>query len=157
MIHPILEGLRLRGSLHIRQLDADGKVLREETIDNLIVNAGKAEAAGLLNGVTSGAFTYLAIGIGTTPAAAGDTTLGSEITTGGGARAAATCSRVTTTVTNDTAQWVHEWTFSSTFAVTEAGIFDAAAAGNLLSRQVFSAYNVVSGGKLEITWKVQVT
>jgi len=150
------EPLKLVGAITILHI-LDGKIVEERELKNLIVNAGKAEAAGLLNGVTSGPFTYLAIGIGTTPAAAGDTALQSEITTGGGARASATCSRVTTAVTNDTAQLVHEWTFSSTFAVTEAGILDAAAAGNLLARQVFSAINVVSGSKLEITWKVQVS
>ena len=152
----IAEGMKLKGTLTIRHI-LDDKVIDERILDNLIVTVGKAEAAGLLNGVTSGAFTYLAIGIGVVAPAAGDTALGSEITTGGGARAAATCSRVTTTTTNDTAQLLKEWTFSSTFAVTEAGIFDAAAAGEMLARQTFSAINVVSGSKLEITWKVQVT
>ena len=153
---PRPEKVGLKGQLtliHTR----DGRVLRKTTLRNLIVSAGKAEVAGLINEQTSGGFTYLAIGTGTTSPAAGDTTLEAEITTGGGARAAATCSRITTTVTNDTAQMVHQWTFSATFAVTESGVFDAASSGVLLARQTFSAINVVSGDKLEVTWKVQVS
>jgi len=116
-----------------------------------------AEVAGLINEDTSGGFKWLAIGIGVTGAQATDTTLVSEIASGGGSRAAATCTRVQTSVANDTAQMVKEWTFSATFAVTESGIFDAASDGVMLARQTFAAWNVVSGDKLELTWKVQVS
>ena len=101
-----------------------------------------------------------AIGTGTTGEGASDTALETEITTGGGARASATCSRVTTSQTNDTAQLVYTWTFSSTFAVTESGVFDAAGpppSGVMLCRKTFSAINVGSGDQLQITWKVQVS
>jgi len=125
-------------------------------IINLVVNAGKAEVAGLINEVTIGGFKWIAIGTGTAAAAVTDTALGAEITTGGGARGAAACTRVTTVVTNDTAQLVVTWNLTATFAVTESGCFDAASAGNMLCRQVFSAQNVVSGDSLEYTWKVSV-
>jgi hypothetical protein len=159
----IAEGLgerkyvKLIGELSIRHVRGD-EVIDEQVIKNLVVSAGKAGVASRINGDGAEAvFTHLAIGTGTTAPAAGDTALQAEITTGGGARAAGTASRVTTTVTNDTAQLVHQWTFTASFAVTEAGILNAASAGTLLARQTFSAINVVSGDKLEITWKVQVT
>ena len=41
---------------------------------------------------------------------------------------AATASQVTTTVTNDTTQLVHTWTFTASFAITEEGIFDGVTA-----------------------------
>lgn len=124
--------------------------------DNLIVNAGHAATAGQLNGVTTSPMTAIAIGTGTTAAAAADTALQTEITTNGGGRGAATTSRVTTSVTNDTAQWVKTFTFTGSFAVTEEGILDNnASGGNLLAHQVFSAVNVVSGDSLQITHKVQ--
>lgn len=124
---------------------------------NLVTNAGKAGVASRINGAGSeAAFTYIAIGTGTTAAAAGDTTLETEITTGGGARAAATASRTTTDVTNDTARLVLTFTFSATFAVTEAGALNAASAGTLLNRQVFSAVNVVSGDSLQVTIDIDV-
>ena len=134
-----------------------GELIDKRTVHNLIPTAGKAATAGLLVGIVTDFFDYLAIGTGTTAAAAGDTTLQTEIASGGGSRAAATLSRVTTSVTNDTAQLVYTWTFSSSFAVTECGVFSASSGGTLLARQVFAALNVASGDTLAITYKVAVS
>lgn len=126
-----------------------------KVISNLVVSAGKAGVASRINGSGGeAAFTYVAVGIGTSAAAAGDTTLGSEITDSGLARAAATASRVTVNVTSDTAQLAITFAVSGAKAVTEAGILNAASTGTLLARQVFSALNVVNGDSLSITWKV---
>ena len=123
---------------------------------NLITNVGHAGANGRMSNQGSyNPFIYLAIGTGTNAASATDTALQTEITTNGGARASATASQVTTSVTNDTTQLVHTWTFTGSFAVTEEGILDAASTGNLLARQVFSAVNVVSGDSLQDTHKYQ--
>lgn len=119
---------------------------------NLVTNAGLAGIASRLNGAGSeAAFTYIAIGTGTTAAAAGDTTLETETTTGGGERASATASRTTTTVTDDTARHVLTFNLTSSFAVTEAGVLNAASTGVLLNRQVFTAVNVVNGDSLQVT------
>lgn len=124
---------------------------------NLVTNAGMAGVASRINGAGSeAAFTYIAIGTGTTAAAAGNTTLETEITTGGGARASATASRTTTDVTNDTARLVRTFNFTSTFAVTEAGALNAASSGVLLNRQVFTAVNVVNGDSLQVTIDIDV-
>lgn len=124
---------------------------------NLVTSAGQAGVASRINGAgAEAAFTFIAIGTGAVAPAAGDTALGAEITTGGGARAAATASRVTTDVTNDTAQLVLTFNFTASFAVTESGTLNAAAAGVLLARQTFSAVNVVSGDSLQVTWKFDV-
>ncbi|MBI4160056.1 hypothetical protein HY504_02725 [Candidatus Wolfebacteria bacterium] len=133
-----------------------GNFAERMVISNLVVDAGKAAVAGLINGVITNFFEYIAIGTGTVAPAAGDTALGAEITTGGGARAAGTTSRVTTDVTNDTAQVVLTFNFTASFAVTESGVLDSAAAGILLARQTFSAINVVSGDSLQVTWKLDV-
>ena len=126
-------------------------------ISNLVVSAGAAGVASRINGAGSeAAFTYIAVGIGTTAAAAGDTTLESEIVDSGLARAAATASRVTTDVTNDTAQLLYTFSVTGTKAVTESGVLNAASAGTLLARQVFSAVNVVNGDSLQVTWKFDV-
>lgn len=126
--------------------------------NNLVVSAGKAGTASRINGAgAEAAFTYLAVGTGTNAAAAGDTALQTEITDSGLARAAATCTRVTTSVTNDTAQLDKTWSVTGTKAVTEAGALNAAAAGTLLGRQVFSAVNVVNGDTLQVTYKFQVS
>lgn len=147
--------VRLIGSLDVVHWRR-GQILREDHFRNLIVSAGKAGLASRSGGVgAEAAFTYIAIGTGAVAAAAGDTALGAEITTGGGGRAAATMTRQTTSVTNDTDQAVLTITFSSSFAVTELGRFNAASSGTMLARLVFSAYNVVSGDVLAFTHKVQ--
>lgn len=126
-------------------------------ISNLITNAGAAGVASRINGHGSeAAFTYIAVGTGTTAANVADTTLETESATAGLSRAAATASRVTTDVTNDTAQLVKTFSVTGTVAVTESGVLNAASSGILLARQVFSAINVVNGDSLQVTWKFDV-
>ena len=150
-----LEKLPLKGEVIIEHFRA-GELLEAKHIKNLVVSAGKAGVASRINGAgAEAAFTYLAIGTGTAAADAGDLTLGAEITTAGGQRGAATCTRVNTTVTNDTAQDLLLYNFTGSFAVTETGMLNANSAGTLLARQVFAAINVVSGDSLQITWKIQ--
>lgn len=95
-------------------------------------------------------------GIGTGAAAVTDTALGTESapTTSGG-RTVGTESRVTVTNTNDTYQVAGIVTAGSTLAITEAGLFDAVSAGNLLIRSVFSAVNVVSGDSINFTFTLK--
>lgn len=92
-------------------------------------------------------------GIGTGGAAVGDTALGTESapTTAGG-RTVGTESRTTVTVTNDNYQVTGTVTAGSSLAITEAGLFDAVTAGNMLIRSVFSAVNVVSGDSIAFTF-----
>ncbi len=121
-----------------------------------IPTTGKAEVAALiLSDIASDAFDYLAIGTGTTAFAAGNTTLETETH-----RVAGTGTRVTTSVTNDTAQLVVTFSgFSGTEAVTEVGMLNAASTGDLLMRQTFSALNVDwdAGDSIVMTVKIQVT
>lgn len=158
MENAMLEKLKMTGTIKAIVRDKAGKIKEEREIKNLITSAGKAALAGLLlTDVGGTAFDYIAIGTGTNAAAAGDTTLQTEASTNGASRVAGTGTRVTTSVTNDTAQLVCSWTFSGSFAITEAGIFNASSNGTLLARQVFSAINVASGDTLTITWQVQIS
>ena len=126
-------------------------------IHNLVTNAGAAGVASRINGDGSeAAFTYIAVGTGTTAANVADTTLETESAASGLSRAAGTASRVTTDVTNDTAQLLKSFSVTGSVAVTESGVLNAAASGVLLARQVFSAINVVNGDTLQITWKFDV-
>lgn len=153
----LLQG-KVTGSFRITVRDQWGRFKAIRQIKNLVVSAGKAGVASRINGSgAEAAFTYLAVGTGTTAAAAGDTTLEAEIVDSGLARAAATCTRVTTSVTNDTAQLDKTFSVTGTKAVTEAGALNAASTGTLLGRQVFSAVNVVNGDSLQITYKFQVS
>lgn len=149
------ESAKMYGHIQLEKRNSAGQLVETRHIKNLVTSAGKAGVASRINGSGSeAAFTYVAIGTGTAAAAAGDTALGAEITTGGGERAAGSASRVTTTVTNDTAQLTKTFTFTASFAVTECGVLNATSAGVLLARQVFSAVNVVSGDSIAVTYKV---
>lgn len=92
-------------------------------------------------------------GIGTTTAAVSQTALVTESapTTSGG-RTVGTESRTTVTVTNDNYQVVGTVTAAGTLAITEAGLFDAVTAGNMLIRSDFSAVNVLSGDSIAFTF-----
>lgn len=146
----------LVGTIHFELRAPDGRLKETRTLHNLVVDAGKAGIAGLVNGVVTNFFEHIAIGTGTTAAAAGDTACQTEITTGGGARAAGTTSRVTTDTTNDTAQIQFTFAFTASFAVTESCLLDSISAGTLGARQVFAAINVANGDSLQVTWKLDV-
>ena len=131
---------------------------------NLITDAGRAAAASRINGSgAAAAFTSIGQGTGATAASVADTALQTAVKADGTgasgvhalATASVTVSRVTTTVTNDTAQLVGTISETATIAVTESGVFNADTSGTLLCRQVFTAINVVSGDSLQFTWKVK--
>ena len=95
------DNIKVSGVFTLKCYRADGTLKWELKTPNTIMSAGKAALANLAGNVSSPtAFTYLAVGTSTTAVAVNQTALGAEITTGGLARASATVSRVTTTVTN---------------------------------------------------------
>jgi len=144
---------RIKENVRITALDKDGNIKDERHISNLVTNAGFAGMASRCNGDgAEAAFTYIAVGTGTTAAAVGNTTLQTETAASGLSRAAGTASRTTTDVTNDTASLTKTFTVSGTVAVTESGVLNAASGGTLLSRQTFTAVNVVNGDSLQVTW-----
>ena len=131
---------------HIR----NGKVLSAQILANLLTTAGRGLLSDLLTGQGGAIPDYIAVGTGTVAAAIGNTALGGEVD-----REQATATQETTTVTDDTGQFEYTFTFAGSYAITEAGLLNAAAAGTLLSRRVFTAIDVVSGDSLLITWGQQ--
>jgi hypothetical protein len=115
---------------------------------NLYTNAGRVGLSNLLIGVGHEP-EYVAIGTGIVAAVVGDTVLGTEVY-----RVAATRSQVTTTVANDTAQYVADTPIVGTHNITEAGLLSLVAAGVLFCRQVFTAVPVISGDIVRVTWKL---
>lgn len=148
--------ISFKGVYTIDVIDKNGKQKYHEIIENLIVNAGLAEIAGLIgNTGTPTAFTYLAVGSGSTAAAATDTALETELTDGGLERASATVTRATTTATNDTLQLVKAFTVTDTKTVREVGVFNASENGDMMSRSVLTAdKNLESGDTFTLTYKL---
>ncbi len=148
----IPKSIKLKGKaeMFVRR-SAEGEWYKVWEGRNLVVTVGKAHVAGLINGTTSGAFTYMAIGSSSTTPSSNDTALGSELS-----RVSATTSRVTTDETNDTAQWVATFTASGSWTVQEMGVFNASSGGTMLNRIVFTAINLSADDQLQITYKLDV-
>ena len=145
------EGIKIKGHLTLRHFDKDGNLIEVIDLDNTIVNVGLAEVAQLVGaGLGGTTFEYVQTGTGTTSPTASDTDLESAT----GSRVQATVTNETVTVSNDTVQFVSTHSYTSSLAITEAGIFNASTGGTMLARQTFSAINVNNGDSIQITWKV---
>jgi hypothetical protein len=126
---------------------------------NVVTNVGLACIIRLVfAGLTEDKFGYLGIGSGTTTEAVTDTSLQYEVK-----RKSATVTQTTTSITDDTA--LLEVTFSSadglsgTMNISEAGVFNLSAGGDLLARKVFSAIpvNWDAGDTLTIRYYIQMS
>lgn len=140
--------VKLTGELRITVTNPEGNVKQEVVVPNLVVTTGKNFIASRMKDATATAMSHMAIGTGTTAAAAGDTTLGTEV-----GRVALT----STTVTTNSVAYVATFPAGTgTGAITEAGLLNAASVGTLLCRTVFSVINKGAADTLGITWTVTV-
>lgn len=146
------DSLKAKGVLQLTLIDEAGNVKSTDT-HNLVVNTGLAYIASRLKDASETVMTHMGIGSGTTAAAAADTALGSQL-----ARVVIDSTTiVTTSVTGDSVQYVATFAAGTgTGAVTEAGIFNAASGGTMLSRTVFPVINKGALDTLVITWKITV-
>jgi hypothetical protein len=127
------ESLKVTG--HIRwEHYRDGVLVAEHETHNLVTTAGKTSLANLLNTASAGNTwaTYMGFGTSTTAEAAGDTALGTELTTtnySGYTRPSVTV----TNPANGQIQYVATLTGGTpsggSVTVTEAGLFSASTAG----------------------------
>ena len=138
------ENLKLTGALTIALND---EVVHE--VDNLVVTAGKNFVASRMKDTTKAAMTHMAVGTGTTTAAASQTALVTENDRN---------TLTSTTVTANAIAYVCTWAAGDATAVlTEAGIFNASSGGDMLCRTVFSVVNKASADSMTITWTVTVS
>jgi hypothetical protein len=133
--------LAMKGRLTIAIND---EVVRD--IDNLVVTTGKNYVASRMKDATTTAMSHMAVGTGSTAAAAGDTALGGEA-----ARVALSSTAVSGA----------DVTYSATFpagtgtgALTEAAVLNASSAGTMLCRTVFAVVNKGVSDQMTVTWVV---
>ena len=133
--------LAMKGRLTIAIND---EVVRD--IDNLVVTTGKNYVASRMKDATTTAMSHMAVGTGSTAAAAGDTALGGEA-----ARVALSSTAVSGA----------DVTYSATFpagtgtgALTEAAVLNANSSGTMLCRTVFAVVNKGVSDQMSITWVV---
>ena len=141
MLH---DNFQMTGHLSIAINDA---VVQE--VPNLVVTDGKEYVASRMKDTTKAAMSHMAIGTGSTAAAAADSALGSQ----------ADRNALTSSVVSGAAV-TYVATFAAgegTGAITEAGLFNAASAGDMLCRTVFAVVNKGSSDSMTITWTVTVS
>jgi hypothetical protein len=144
------ENLKLRGEVALVLKGADGKVKESRKIKNLIVNDGLEFICSRMAGTSANVMSHMALGSGTTAAAAGQTDLVSIL----GSREALDSS----TPSSNTIAYIASFEASEgTGAVTEAGIFNAASGGDMLCRTVFSVVNKEADDTMSVTWTITLT
>lgn len=148
------DSIKAKGTLTLVLTDEHGNI-KQQNETNLVVNLGLAYISSRMRDATATVMTHMGVGTGAlngtdkTQAALG-TALTPRV-------ALDSTTLVTTTVANDTVQYVATFPAGTgTGAITEAGIFNALTAGTMLCRTVFAVINKGSLDTLVITWKVSV-
>jgi len=146
----INEDLKLRGDVAIVLKDKDGNIKESREIHNLVVSSGLEFICSRMAGTSAGVMSHMALGSGTTAAAAGQTDLVSIL----GSREALD----STSASSNTITYVSSFEAGEgTGAVTEAGIFNAASSGTMLCRTVFPAVNKQADDTMSVTWTITLT
>lgn len=142
------DGIRVTGRVKIELFGEDGKRKYVQIVNNLVVTAGKNHIADRLSTAPGGAaMSHMAVGTGGGAPAAGDTALTTETDR----NALTSCTDATNVVT-----YVGDWAAGdATATLTEAGIFNAAAAGTMLARATIAVTKGASD-TLKITWTVTI-
>ena len=140
----INDDLKLKGKL---QIALNGDTVQE--VDNLVVTAGKGSVASRMKDASATAMSHMAIGSGTTAAAASQTALGTEL-----GRVSLTSTSVSGAVVTYVATFAAG---TGTGAVTEAALLNASSSGTMLCRTVFSVVNKGANDSMTITWTVTVS
>ena len=144
------DNLKLSGQLNIVLRDKNGNVKEERTEKNLVVTTGLGYIASRMKDASATAMTHMALGSGTTNAAAGQTDLVTLL----GAREALD----STTVTANAVAYVASFEAGdATGAVTEAGIFNASTSGTMLCRVKFDVVNKAADDTMTVTWTITVS
>ena len=146
----IEDSLKITGHVKIELFDEFGVLKHCEETSNLVVTAGKNHIADQLSSSPGqAAMSHMAIGTGSTAAAAGDTALGTETD-----RNALTSRTDSSNVVTYVGTWAAGDGTNS--ALREAGIFNAASSGTMLARVVYSNIDKQAGDTLTITWTVTI-
>ena len=146
----INEELKLRGDVAIVLKDKDGNVKDSREIHNLVVSSGLEFICSRMAGTSAGVMSHMALGSGTTAAAAGQTDLVSIL----GSREALD----STSASSNTITYVSSFEAGeATGAVTEAGVFNAASSGTMLCRTVFAVVNKSADDTMSVTWTLTLT
>lgn len=151
---------RYYGTLDLCIHRGDGSVLNlgrvsKRVVTTAFVNYLRDDLANAAGGADVSTFKYHGCGTGAVAEAIGDTALGAECTT---VLNPDSTRAVGTQVNGVSGQYssVGTLTFDGAAAVTEHGLFSAAAAGTLMDRSVFAAVNVGAGDSIQFTYVLTI-
>lgn len=130
-------------------IDQDGNVVARREKSNKVVSAGLALLASRISG-SGNALTHVGIGSGSTAPALGDTDLQTPLARRAFDSAGSVVGSTVTFYTTIPAG-------TGTGTVTEAGLFNAAAAGTMFSRLVIDPVVKTAAMALVVSWAVTFT
>lgn len=146
----VSDDLKITGEVFIELFGPDGELKEYRHVTNLVVTAGKNHIADQLSSTPGqAAMSHMAIGTGSTAAAAGDTALGTETDRN------ALTSR---TDASNVITYVGDWAAGdgTNAALREAGVFNAASSGTMLCRAVYTLIDKGASDTLKITWNITI-
>ena len=148
----IRDSIKATGALEIKLYDINGNIKQELSVPNLLVTAGKNVIADRLIDASTSVMSHMAVGAdnGTIlPLAASNVELGDQLDV----RVALT----NVTRSNNVVTYTAEFNDGvATGAITEAGIFNASTAGDMLCRTTFPVINKEASDFLTINWNVTI-
>lgn len=142
------DSVTAKGSLQIKKFNEKNELTDLRNVNNLVVAVGKDVIAARLIGNTLAVFSHMSVGTSNTAATTSQTALGAE---------AARVALDSTSRTTNTLSYVATFPAGTgTGTLTEAGIFNAGASGNMLCRTNFNDVNKAAGDTIVITWNVTI-
>lgn len=151
MVSKMKTGFQIVGSVTLTKKNRAG--WRETvTLKNMVVNWGLVNLAGVIAGVPfPSTISYLAMGGSDTSTSLADTALVSELI-----RDSATVTQLAAPTDNSVQFQVAHAEGAVVGTFKEAGLFDAAAAGNMFNRITFPDFVVGSSDTLTVTWLIEI-
>ena len=145
-----VEPIKFSGELDIVKYDEHGNITEKLHVKNLVVDSGKTLIANLIAATpATTAITHMAVGTSNTAAASSQTALVAEV-----GRSAMTSSTVSGNVISFIAIYPAG---TATGTLQEAGLFNAATAGTMMCRSVFSsAITKGANDAVSVTWTITV-
>ena len=135
------------GQVTIVLRDENGNIIIDKSVPNMVVTSGKSYIAARMAGAASNVMSHMAVGVSNLAVVPAQTTLSSELSRVALASIVASSNQVTYTA-------IFPSGASTGGALQEAGIFNAGAAGTMLSRTIFDVVNKADGDSLTISWVI---
>lgn len=142
------DSLTLKGDLTFTKYDGKGQVIETKKVDNLVVQSGKVFVADRMINTDSAVMSHMAVGTSVSAPVSTNTTLGSEI---------ARVALVSSTRANNVVTFIADFPAGTgTGPWTEAGIFNAATDGTMMSHTTFAVINKGPMDAISIVWNITV-